>query len=65
MVSGIIGRLSWDLGSLFCQQTTADVHQPEPEPDGLKFTVPWNFGYLYASKLQLKFMTQGPELDGK
>ncbi len=35
MVSGLNGRLSWDLVSLYLsQQTPAEVHEQGPEPDG-------------------------------
>jgi hypothetical protein len=70
MVSGIKGRLSWDLASFgksFCQQTTAEVHEQGPEPDGK-----WDyreyvmrFGKSFCQQTPAEVHEQGSEPDGK
>jgi hypothetical protein len=60
MVSGIIGSMSWDLGSLFASKLQQKFMSKDQNQmvRGIKGRLSWDLGSLFASKLQQKFMSK-------
>jgi hypothetical protein len=52
MVNGIIGSMSWDLGSLFASKLQQKFMSKDENQmvSGIKDSVSWDFGGLLASK---------------